>query len=209
MGDQSPSQAANGDDEVVFVPLGGIGEIGMNVYLYGVGPADARQWLMIDLGLTFPGAEAPGVDVVLPDLSFIASERNQLVGILITHAHEDHIGAVIDMWPQLEAPVFGTPFTLGMLRAKIGEFGGKKAPELREIPLGSRQKIGPFDIELVDMSHSIPCGVRIATAEVSGIECDMSTSSMSKGPIFWRLPSGISRSSGVFLPPNSPILARS
>ncbi|MEO1708814.1 MAG: ribonuclease J [Pseudomonadota bacterium] len=169
MGDQSPSQAANGDDEVVFVPLGGIGEIGMNVYLYGVGPADARQWLMIDLGLTFPGAEAPGVDVVLPDLSFIASERNQLVGILITHAHEDHIGAVIDMWPQLEAPVFGTPFTLGMLRAKIGEFGGKKTPELREIPLGSRQKIGPFDIELVDMSHSIPETSAVAIRTPHGI----------------------------------------
>lgn len=144
------------DGEVVLVPLGGVGEIGMNVYLYGIGPSDDRQWLMVDLGLTFPGADEPGVDVILPDLTFIKSERKNLAGVVITHAHEDHIGAVLELWPDLEVPIYATPFTAGMLRAKMNEFGGRKAPDLHEVALGSRFKVGAFDIELCDMSHSIP-----------------------------------------------------
>lgn len=157
----SEGQAPNGrgsksQDEVVFLALGGLGEIGMNVYMYGIGPADDRTWLMVDLGLTFPGADEPGVDVVLPDLTFARTERKNIAGIVITHAHEDHIGAVLEMWPQLKVPVYATPFTLGMLKAKMSEFGSRKAPDLREIPLGGRLNIGPFDLELVSMSHSIP-----------------------------------------------------
>ncbi|HUS96126.1 MAG TPA: ribonuclease J [Hyphomicrobiaceae bacterium] len=142
--------------ELVFTALGGLGEIGMNVYLYGIGPADDRRWLMVDLGLTFPGENEPGVDVVLPDLRFIEAEKSALAGIIITHAHEDHIGAVLDMWPRLKAPLYATPFTAGMLKAKIAEFGGRERPRITEVKQGSRFNIAPFDVELVSMSHSIP-----------------------------------------------------
>jgi ribonuclease J len=152
----TPATAPNdrNADELVFVALGGLGEIGMNVYLYGLGPPDERKWLMVDLGLTFPGEAEPGVDVVLPDLRFIKGE--ELVGIVITHAHEDHIGAVIELWPELQVPVYCTPFSAGMLRAKLAEFGAAKTPKLNVVQPGSRFNVGPFDIELVPMAHSIP-----------------------------------------------------
>ncbi len=150
---QSPN---NKTDEIVFLALGGLGEIGMNVYLYGVGPVQSRQWLMVDLGITFPGPGEPGVDIVLPDLRFIAAEKSALAGIVVTHAHEDHIGAIIELWPQLQVPVYATPFTMGMLKAKLSEFGGRLKPELREIPVGGRFEAGPFDVEFVSMTHSIP-----------------------------------------------------
>ncbi len=143
-------------DELVFLGLGGLGEIGMNVYLYGLGPPDARKWLMVDLGLTFPGEQEPGVDVVLPDLRFIEEQAPALAGIVLTHAHEDHIGAVIDMWARLKAPIYATPFTAGMLRSKISEFAGKVKLPITEIPMGGRFKAGPFSLEFVTMSHSIP-----------------------------------------------------
>jgi ribonuclease J len=102
----SLARDATSRDELVFTALGGLGEIGMNVYLYGLGPPEARRWLMVDLGLTFPGDSEPGVDVVLPDLRFMIANRQALDGIVITHAHEDHIGAVIDSWPDLRAPIY-------------------------------------------------------------------------------------------------------
>lgn len=149
-------------DELVFVALGGLGEIGMNVYLYGFGPEDARQWLMVDLGITFPGDTEPGVDVVLPDLRYIIEEHQALLGIVLTHAHEDHIGAVIDLWPQLKAPIFASPFTAGMVRSKLTEFGGKLKLPITEVPLGGRFSAGPFDVELITMAHSIPESSAIA-----------------------------------------------
>ena len=140
-----------------MVALGGLGEIGMNAYLYGFGPPEARRWLLVDLGITFPEGEFdPGVDVILPDLRFLIEERQALEGIILTHAHEDHVGAVIDLWPQIEAPIYATPFTAGMLKAKSAEFGGKLKLPITVVPLGGRVTIGPFDIELVTMSHSIP-----------------------------------------------------
>lgn len=148
--------SAGGEDELVFLALGGLGEIGMNAYLYGLGSKKSRKWLMVDLGITFPGEGEPGVDVVLPDLQFIETERENLAGIVITHAHEDHIGAVIELWPKLQVPVYATPFTVGMLRAKLAQFGGRMAIEINEIPLGGRFEAGPFDVELVSMAHSIP-----------------------------------------------------
>jgi len=148
--------AASAGSELVFMALGGLGEIGMNVYLYGLGPADARRWLMVDLGVTFPGEMEPGVDVVLPDVRFISENRKALDGILITHAHEDHIGAVIDLWPRLQAPVYCTPFTAGMLESKLAEGGGRIKMPIHKLPLGARTKIGAFDVELVTMAHSIP-----------------------------------------------------
>lgn len=146
----------NDQDELVFLPLGGVGEIGMNVYLYGLGPEHRRKWLMVDLGVTFPDYREPGVDLVLPDLRFIEEERSNLAGILLTHSHEDHFGAVAEMWPRLGVPIYGTRFTMAMLREKLKEVPWREEMELHEIALGARLNIGPFDVELVDMAHSIP-----------------------------------------------------
>jgi ribonuclease J len=149
--------SGGGRDELVFVALGGLGEIGMNLYLYGYGPPDARKWLMVDCGITFPeGENDPGIDVILPDVRFIEENRGDLLGILITHAHEDHIGAVIELWPRLKAPVYATPFTAGMLRAKLAEWGGDLQIPINVVQLDSRFKLGPFDVELVTLAHSIP-----------------------------------------------------
>lgn len=131
----------------------------MNVYAYGVGPEDAREWLVVDLGITFPeGEDDPGVDVILPDLRFLEEQRSNLAGLVITHAHEDHIGAVIELWPRLGCPVYATPFTAGMLKAKLAEYGGQvqRAMPIRVVPLGGRFEVGGFDLELVNMAHSIP-----------------------------------------------------
>lgn len=143
-------------DELVFLPLGGVGEIGMNLALYGYGPAEKRQWIMVDAGVTFPGPDLPGVDLVLPDIRFLAKQRNNLKGIIITHAHEDHYGALNDLWPGLNVPVYASPFTAGMLEAKR-KFEGDRA----EIPItifkaGDRINVGPFEIEAVGVNHSIP-----------------------------------------------------
>ncbi|HEY7670366.1 MAG TPA: ribonuclease J [Hyphomicrobium sp.] len=146
-----------GGDELVFVALGGLGEIGMNAYLYGYGPEDRRQWLMVDCGITFPEGEFdPGIDVILPDVRFIEENRNDLLGLVLTHAHEDHIGAVIELWPRLRAPIYATPFTAGMLRSKLAEYGADLDLPITVVPLDSRFKVGPFDVELVTLAHSIP-----------------------------------------------------
>ncbi|MGQ0457750.1 MAG: ribonuclease J [Hyphomicrobium sp.] len=145
-----------GGDELVFMALGGLGEIGMNVYLYGFGPEGARQWMMVDLGITFPGEAEPGADVVLPDLRFIIAERKALAGLVLTHAHEDHIGAVVDMWPSLGCPIYATPFTAGMLKSKFAEYGKNIRMPITEVPLGGRIQVGPFDVEFVTLAHSIP-----------------------------------------------------
>jgi ribonuclease J len=142
--------------EVVFTALGGLGEIGMNAYLYGLGEPRARRWLMVDLGLTFPGEAEPGVDVVLPDLKFIVGEKKKLAGLVLTHAHEDHIGAVIDLWPQLGCPIYATPFTAGMLRSKSTEFGNRVKLPITEVPLGATFEVGPFKLEFINLAHSIP-----------------------------------------------------
>lgn len=154
--DKGKSKPAKAKDQFVFMALGGLGEIGMNVYLYGFGPENGRQWLMVDLGLTFPGDTEPGADVVLPDLRFIEAERHSLAGIVLTHAHEDHLGAVIDLWPSLECPIYATPFTAGMLKSKLGEYGRNANLKVTEIPLGGRFDVGPFNVEFVSMAHSIP-----------------------------------------------------
>lgn len=158
-----------GENELVFLPLGGIGEIGMNAYLYGLGPDDARSWLLVDLGVTFPDDREPGVDVVLPDIRFIEEERSRLAGILLTHAHEDHFGAVGELWPRLRVPVYGTRFALTFLREKLTEFSWGSEVPLVEIPIGGRLNIGPFDVELVSMSHSIPETNAVAIRAAGGM----------------------------------------
>ena len=136
---------------------GGVGEIGMNLYLYGYGRGGARDWLIVDMGVTFGSEAEPGIDIILPDISFIEEERHNIAGLLLTHAHEDHFGAVIDLWPLLaNVPVYATPFTAEMLKSKLAETGMANGFPLHVMPLGGRRTIGPFDVELINMSHSIP-----------------------------------------------------
>lgn len=147
----------SGESEFVFGALGGLGEIGMNAYLYGVGPRKSRRWLLVDLGITFPeGEDDPGVDVIFPDLAFLEEHRKDVLGIVITHAHEDHIGAVLELWPRLQVPVYCTPFATGMLKAKRAGYGGADELQITEVPTDGQFNVGPFDIELVTMAHSIP-----------------------------------------------------
>src|SRR5215831_12346428 len=123
-------------DELVFAPLGGVGEIGMNLSLYGLGPERSRKWLAVDLGVAFAGDDLPGIDLIMPDIRFLIEERRNLVGLVLTHAHEDHFGAIMDLWPRLELPVYATPFTAALLQAKReGEAGAPDIP-VNIVPLG-------------------------------------------------------------------------
>lgn len=154
--------------ELVFVPLGGVGEIGMNFALYGYGPAARREWIIVDVGVTFPGPDLPGVDLVLPDTRFIEADLKNLKGIVITHAHEDHYGALLDLWPRLKAPVWMSPFSAGLLEAKRqGERGAPKVP-VTIYRAGETFTIGPFSIEAVAVSHSIPEPVSLAITTPAG-----------------------------------------
>ena len=143
--------------ELVFAPLGGVGEIGMNLSIYGLGDARRRSWLIIDVGVSFASEDnLPGIDLVFPDIRYLVAERRNIAGIVLTHAHEDHYGAMLDLWPKLQVPVYATPFTAALLAAKRqGEYGAPDIP-VTEIALGSRFNVGPFDIELVSVAHSIP-----------------------------------------------------
>lgn len=143
-------------DELVFLPLGGSGEIGMNLNLYGFGPAKTRQWLMVDLGVTFGHDATPGIDLIMPDTDYIEDYIDNLVGLVLTHAHEDHIGAVAHLWPRLRCPVYATPFTATLVRAKLIDKGIENDVPLHIVELGARFSLGPFDIEFVTLTHSIP-----------------------------------------------------
>ena len=142
--------------ELVFAPLGGVGEIGMNLALYGIGEGASRKWIAVDLGVSFAGEELPGIDLIMPDIGFLAAERRNLLGLVLTHAHEDHFGAVLDLWPRLRCPIYATPFTASLLAAKReGEPGAIDVP-VNVVPLGARFTLGEFDVELVSVAHSIP-----------------------------------------------------
>ncbi|MFG1371006.1 ribonuclease J [Xanthobacter oligotrophicus] len=144
-------------DELVFAPLGGVGEIGMNLGLYGFGPRKARTWLIVDLGMSFAGEEAPGVDLVLPDIRFLEAEKKHIAGLVLTHAHEDHIGAVLDLWPRLKCPIYTTRFTAGLLEAKrAGEPGAPSQLPITVVRSGGTVDIGPFGVEFIPVAHSIP-----------------------------------------------------
>jgi ribonuclease J len=135
-----------------FLPLGGSGEIGMNLNLYEYG----GKWLMVDLGVTFADDGVPGVEVMMADPRFIVERRRDLVGLVLTHAHEDHLGAVQYLWPELRCPIWATPFTAAFLRRKLTETDFADEVEIHIIPMGSRFQVGPFDCELVTLTHSIP-----------------------------------------------------
>jgi ribonuclease J len=148
--------AARPSDELVFAPLGGVGEIGMNLAIYGFGDEHRRQWIAVDLGVAFADDALPGVDLILPDISYLVEQRRNILGLVLTHAHEDHFGAVLDLWPQLKVPIYATPFTAALLQAKRESEPGAPDIPVNIVPLGGRFTLGPFDIELVSMAHSIP-----------------------------------------------------
>jgi ribonuclease J len=147
---------AQARDELVFLPLGGSNEIGMNFNLYGFGPPDDRKWIVVDLGVTFGDQSTPGVELILPDPVFIESFRDDILGIVLTHAHEDHIGAVPWLWPRLRAPVYATPFTAFLVREKLRDAGILDEVPITEVPLDGEIQLGPFDLKLITITHSIP-----------------------------------------------------
>ena len=147
---------AKHDDELVFLPLGGSNEIGMNFNLYGYGPEHARKWIVVDLGITFGDLTTPGVEVILPDPEYIEEHAKDILGIVLTHAHEDHIGAVAWLWPRLRAPVYATPFTAFLLREKLREADLLDEVEIIEAPLSGKIELGPFELDLITLTHSIP-----------------------------------------------------
>jgi ribonuclease J len=143
-------------EELVFAPLGGVGEIGMNLAVYGFGDAQRRKWIAVDLGVSFGGDDLPGIDLIMPDIRFLVAERRNLLALVLTHAHEDHFGAVLDLWPRLKVPIYATPFTAALLEAKRQSEPGTPEIPVTIVPPGGRFSLGPFDIELVSMAHSIP-----------------------------------------------------
>lgn len=151
------------DNELVFLPLGGSNEIGMNLNAYGYGPADNRQWVVVDVGVTFGDNSTPGVDVIVPDPTYLEGE--DILGIVLTHAHEDHIGALGWLWPRIKAPLYATPFTAFLIREKLRDAGLLDRVTLHEVPLGGTIDLGPFQIEMVTITHSIaePNGLAIKT----------------------------------------------
>ncbi len=174
--------ANRNEAELVFCPLGGVGEIGMNFALYGYGPAQKRQWMIVDVGVTFPDATLPGVDLVLPDTRFIQSRLDDLAGIVITHAHEDHYGALLELWPRLgRKKVWMTPFTAGLLGAKRQMDGGPEIP-IEIFRAGDRFTVGPFDIEAVNVTHSIPEPVSLAIRTPLGLVVHTGDWKIDSGP---------------------------
>jgi len=144
-------------DELVFAPLGGVGEIGMNLSIYGLGNRQQRAWLAVDLGVSFGDEEhLPGIDLIMPDISFLEKERKNLMGLVLTHAHEDHFGAIIDLWPKLKCPIYATQFSAALFEAKCA--AERKAPNIpvTVVPSGGRVDVGPFNVEFIPVAHSIP-----------------------------------------------------
>jgi ribonuclease J len=155
------------DSELVFVALGGLGEIGMNIALYGFGPRRKRKWLMVDCGLAFADPST-GVEIVLPDIAFVEKIKRDLVGLIITHAHEDHIGAVADLWPRFRCPVFATPFAAALLAARLE--GLPNAPDIAvtTVRQGERLQLDPCEVEFIAMAHSIPESCALAIRSPHG-----------------------------------------
>ena len=153
------------NNELIFCPLGGSGEIGMNMNLYGYGEKNNHQWIIIDIGVGFVDDSVPGIDLMVPDPDFILQRKDDLLGILLTHAHEDHIGAIALLWPSLECPIYATPFTATLIKEKFREKKINIGSHLKIIELNGNVKIGPFDINYVTLTHSIlePNALQIKT----------------------------------------------
>ncbi|MEO6395648.1 MAG: ribonuclease J [Devosia sp.] len=152
-------------DELVFVPLGGVGEIGMNMAAYGFGPPNQRQWIVVDCGVTFAGPAQPGIELIMADPTFLEDNADDVLALILTHSHEDHYGAVLDLWPAFDRPVYATAFTAAMLAAKRSADNIVDNVAVRPMQVGRPFEIGPFTVEAINVAHSIPesCALAITT----------------------------------------------
>ena len=153
------------NSELIFCPLGGSGEIGMNMNLYAYGPENNQKWIIVDVGVTFADESIPGVDLIYPDPGFISEKKDNVLGIVLTHAHEDHIGSISFIWPYIKCNIYATPFTAILVREKFKEKKIDITPYLKIVQLDSSIELGPFKIDFVTMTHSIlePNGLCITT----------------------------------------------
>jgi ribonuclease J len=157
-------------DEFTFAPLGGVGEIGMNLSIYGFGNSRQRAWLAVDLGVSFGDEEhLPGIDTIMPDISFLVKERKNLVGLVLTHAHEDHFGAIIDLWPRLKCPIYATKFSAALFEAKCASERNPPKIPVTVVPSGGRIELGPFGVEFIPVAHSIPESHALAIHTAAGV----------------------------------------
>ena len=152
-------------DELIFCPLGGSGEIGMNMNLYAYGSEENKKWIIVDMGVTFADDSVPGVDLIFPDPGFIIDKKEDLLGIVLTHAHEDHIGSVAHIWPDLKCKIYATPFTAVLIQEKFKEKKIDILKYLNIVPLNTKIQLGNFEIDFVTLTHSIlePNGLSITT----------------------------------------------
>jgi ribonuclease J len=156
---------ASNESELVFVPLGGVGEIGMNMAAYGFGPERSRKWIVVDCGVTFAGPQQPGIELIMADPTFLEENADDVLGLILTHSHEDHYGAVLDLWPAFERPVYATAFTSAMLSAKRAADDIVDNVAITPMQVGKPFTLGPFTIEAINVAHSIPesCALLITT----------------------------------------------
>ncbi len=154
-------------ENLLFCPLGGSGEIGMNMNLYAYGTEENQKWIIVDMGVTFADDSIPGVDLIYPDAGFIIEKKDELLGIVLTHAHEDHIGSISHIWPKLKCKIYATPFTAVLIQEKFKEKKIDITNYLKIVELNSQIKLGPFEIDFVTLTHSIlePNGLSISTPE--------------------------------------------
>ena len=152
-------------EELIFCPLGGSGEIGMNMNLFAYGKPENQKWIIVDMGVTFADDTIPGIDLIYPDPGFIIDKKEDLLGIILTHAHEDHIGAIAHIWPKLKCKIYATPFTAVLINEKFKEKKIDISKELKIVQLNSTLDLDPFKIEFVTLTHSIlePNGLKIET----------------------------------------------
>tara|TARA_Y100000758_G_scaffold241135_1_gene177160 strand:+ start:2886 stop:4553 length:1668 start_codon:yes stop_codon:yes gene_type:complete len=156
---------SNKKEELLFCPLGGSGEIGMNMNLFSYGKPEAQKWIIVDIGVTFADDSIPGIDLIYPDPGFIIDKKKDLLGIVLTHAHEDHIGAIAHIWPKLKCKMYATPFTAVLIKEKFKEKKIDIGKNLQIVDLNGNIKLGPFKIEFITLTHSIlePNGLLIET----------------------------------------------
>ena len=152
-------------NELIFCPLGGSGEIGANMNLYAYGPENNQKWIIVDMGVTFADDSLPGIDLIYPDPGFILEKKDDLLGIVLTHAHEDHIGAITHIWPELKCKIYATPFTAVLIQEKFKEKKIDISNHLKIIQLNGKINLGPFQIDFITLTHSIlePNGLCITT----------------------------------------------
>ncbi|MBY0531202.1 MAG: ribonuclease J [Xanthobacteraceae bacterium] len=160
---------AKPQQELLFAPLGGVGEIGMNLALYGLASGNRREWLCVDMGVSFGDSETPGIDLIMADIGFAEEQRRDLKGIVLTHGHEDHVGALFDLWPKLRVPVYATPFTATLIASKKAMEPNAPEVPVTVVPVGGRVTIGSFDVEFVPVAHSIPESHALAIRTPAGL----------------------------------------